>query len=447
MTESNDNFTYWKIPTGSIVRETPPAGVGVDAVKDLHDTIARGAGETVYAIIGLDFGTSSTKVVVRFPYEAGEPAYAVHMPGFCLSEDNPHLWQTVVWLDRDDKFHPYPVPGARNLHTLKQDLMTGAESSSEIHISSTGSAAAYLAFVLRYVRGRMLKDRPQIFRERTPVWILNVGMATKGYDDDKLRNAYRRVVAAAYLLSSSNLEVSVTSVISALNHETAAAAASSPEIAAKIGIAVFPETTAQAIGFIKTSVGYEGSVFAMVDVGAMTLDVSTGFIPLGDISESRFPLYFADVQHLGVEAYHWYMRQGRDEIEFKKQCKQTIRHAVVMTKNKNQRASVWNPGNDLPVYLMGGGAESRLHRGVVDSLSEWLSSWRKNQGFRILSPEPPRTIESTESIKDFGRLAVAWGLSYPPTDMPDSIPPAEIDDEPARSLPDISDGYISKDQV
>ena len=44
---------------------------------------ARQSGEILYVILGLDFGTSSTKVIARFPYEPGVPTVAIPSPAFC----------------------------------------------------------------------------------------------------------------------------------------------------------------------------------------------------------------------------------------------------------------------------------------------------------------------------------------------------------------------------
>jgi hypothetical protein len=69
-------------------------------------------GEELFATIGLDFGTSATKVIVRFPYEPGVPTIAIPAPVHCRSMHHPYLWQTVLWIDELGEFKPWPEQDA-----------------------------------------------------------------------------------------------------------------------------------------------------------------------------------------------------------------------------------------------------------------------------------------------------------------------------------------------
>ncbi|MCY4214638.1 MAG: hypothetical protein OXF68_13575 [Gammaproteobacteria bacterium] len=59
-----------------------------------------------------------------------------------------------------------------------------------------------------------------------------------------------------------------------------------------------------------------------------------------------------------------------------------------------------------------------------------------NEGNRVLEIPLPSTVELPEPLDSFGRMVVAWGLSYPPTeigqinsmrDIEDIPPPAKVD--------------------
>ena len=57
-------------------------------------------------------------------------------------------------------------------------------------------------------------------------------------------------------------------------------------------------------------------LYAMIDVGAMTLDACTfGFDNEGPEGD-ELPLFLADVKPLGAEAYRWFMQAGREEKDF-----------------------------------------------------------------------------------------------------------------------------------
>ena len=207
-------FEYWDFPSEAVVREPPPAFIS-DPDRARFEAHLRagfdtwdGVGEEIFLIVGLDFGTSSTKVIVRLPYEAGEPTIAIPAPVPCRSGDEPYLWQTVLWLQRDGAFLPWPEPGAEALSTLKQGLIQGRaamaiSTSGALEVTRTHAGVAYLAFVIRYVRGWLRVNRSDLFRGRRPVWFVNVGMPTASYDDPRLAKPYRRI--AAPLCSSRRL--------------------------------------------------------------------------------------------------------------------------------------------------------------------------------------------------------------------------------------------------
>src|SRR5262249_19045813 len=150
----------------------------------------------------LDFGTSTTKVIVRFPYEPGAPAIAIPAPSHCQSMGHPYLWQTVLWMHETGEFTAWPQESAHLLHALKQgivgrfaDAVIVPKPRSQLGVTRTDAAAAFLALVVRYTRGWLLTHRRQMFRNRRPIWFLNVGLPVANIDDGPLVSAYRRAAA------------------------------------------------------------------------------------------------------------------------------------------------------------------------------------------------------------------------------------------------------------
>ena len=68
-------------------------------------------------------------------------------------------------------------------------------------------------------------------------------------------------------------------------------------------------------------------------------------------------------------------------------------------------------------------------------------------GIRLLDLPVPRTIELPEPLENFGRMAVALGLSYPPTEIGRIVPMRDIEDIPPPVVADPSERFVSKDQV
>ena len=70
-----------------------------------------------------------------------------------------------------------------------------------------------------------------------------------------------------------------------------------------------------------------------------------------------------------------------------------------------------------------------------------------SDGIRLLDLPVPRTIELPEPLENFGRMAVALGLSYPPTEIGRIVPMRDIEDIPPPVVADPSERFVSKDQV
>lgn len=442
----SQQFEYWDFPAEAAEREPPPSTV-TEAEKSRMEALLRTntdsfnpAGEELFIIVGLDMGTSTTKIIVRLPYEAGEPAIAVPAPSPCRSGNASYLWRTFLWLLEDGSFCAWPTNGATVLTTLKQGLIRGHGTASD----RSCNAVAYLAFVIRYVRGWLLDKRKDLFRGRKPVWFVNLGMPAASFDEVRSVQPYRRIGAAALRLAMSDETVTVETTRRFLSDPSVEEAGTSEKAAEEQGIAVIPETAAEVTGFSKSTRSASG-LYLLVDVGALTLDAC--MFRLNQVSREgdRYAFLQADVRPLGVESYFWFKNEGKTKPEFRRQCEHALRSVVWNTKRvRDPDATEWKSGNDVPVFLAGGGAANCLHREIVVSLGPWLQQHTRNAGIRPVELPVPRAIDFPEPIEDFHRMAVALGLSYP---RPDFDLPDDIEDVPPPDILDISDRYVSKDQV
>jgi hypothetical protein len=459
---SEQPFEFWDLPPEAAVRERPPASISSETRSTFEKVVRVGgppdpsaSGEDLFATIGLDFGTSAAKVIVRFPYEAGTPAIAIPAPAHCRSMDHSYLWQTVLWIDQSGEFKPWPERDAHLLYALKQGLMgehLGDNLVSNLaggqRVSRVDAAAAFLAFVIRYTRGWLLQNRPQLFRLRQPVWFVNVGLPAANFDDDALVSTYRRVAAAAFLLANFGGPLTAKATQLFLADEHVLAAAGSAADAEELGIAVIPETAAEAAGFAKSTDSAPG-LYLMVDVGTMTLDVCAFRLQQRGPAQDRYALLNAQVRPLGVEAYYWFLGMGKTKVGFGAQCDRCLRE-VIWGLKKDRRdpyADCFRPGHDLPVFLVGGGAQNDLHRRRIEALHAWLREHARNDGIRLLDLPIPRNVDLPVHVADFARLAVAWGLSYLPNEIGDILPPSTIDDVPPAKAIDLTDRFVSKDLV
>lgn len=448
-------FAWWELPPEASVRELPPSVITSLDRGAFRDTIAASGSsgkltdEPLFINIGLDFGTSSSKVVVRFPYEAGEPTIAVPAPAHCRSDAHPYLWQTVLWMRSTGEFLAWPEGGAALLHALKPGVLDGRHDKpigldkkwKGPKVTGAEAATAYLAFVIRYVRGWLVRFRPDIVRKRRLVWFENVGLPAETLDKSELTEAYRRIVAAAHLAASLTGDLTVDACKVFLDDVRVIEAARDASKAADFGIAVIPETAAEATGFFLSNRATEGA-YLMVDVGALTLDAC-----MFGYKDGGYMPYTALVRPLGVESFYWFVKEGKNEPGFIEQCERCLWRVVGNARKDHvPHISCWKAGNELPVFLTGGGAQNELHRQVVESLNQWAREHTKNNGIRFLPLPAPAGIYLSEPLADFGRLAVAWGLSYPPDQIGEFPPPSSIEKTPGLPMRRGAT-YISKDHV
>ena len=452
-------FAFWDFPKEAAVREALPLHI-LDGDKSIFRRLLESGaspptseGEDLFVFLGLDFGTSTTKIIVRLPFEAGEPTMAIPAPVPCRSGDDPYLWQTVLWLDSEGAFSPWPERNSTILHSLKQGLIQGRSDmpisgfEEGTSVNRSQAAVAYLAFVIRYAKGWLLHNRPNLFRHRDPTWLVNLGMPTASYDDPEIAEPYRCVGAAALLLAGTNTAVTVESTRSALDDRDVKKAGTSEEVDNALAVTVVPEAAAEMTGFAKSTRGAPG-LYLLVDVGAMTLDACMFRLNRRAQEDDVYAFMAAEVRPLGVDSLHWFLGEGKTEPDFIEQCDRTLMNVVWTTRQRRDPAAeVWKPGNDVPVFLAGGGSANPLHQNVVTSLGISLTRLTGNDGVRLLELPIPESIELPEPLRDFGRMAVAWGLSYPPTDIGEIQPMRDIADIPPRPVVDVSDRYVSKDQV
>ena len=342
------------------------------------------------------------------------------------------------------------------LYALKQGVMgqdpdapAVLEGSEPNGVTRIEAAVAYLAYVIRYVRGWLICNRSDLFRGRRPNWFVNLGLPAASYDNETLVQSYREAAAGALMLANSGEAVSMEAIRTFLRDEIVKDAAQSRKSAEALGIAVIPEVAAAATAFAK-STGAASGLYLLVDVGATTLDACTFWLArgLGKDGGDGYSLFNADVRPLGVEAFHCFQAQGRTEEEFREQCDYCLHKVVWDTKRcRCPTAGCWNEGDALPVFFTGGGSRNDLHRRIVEGLRPWLAEYAQNDGIRLIDIPKPDSIDLPEPLNDLSRLAVAWGLSYPPTEIGEITPMSDIDDVPPPPRRDTSARFVPKEQM
>ena len=232
-------------------------------------TPAVSSGPLIDLILGIDFGTSCTKVVI------GDPGW------------------------RDQAF---PVPFGEPLSNLRSWLHAtrlGNEANLKMRLMDDPAspivrdlAARYLATVIQHAKSWFEQHAPPEYRRGQWNWSLNLGFPAKSVRaGDPVTDAYRAVAHAALEMIPSMPGAEVAT-------ESTAGGRSSSAFIPASRVYLYPEIAAQLAGYIRSPYRQFGNLL-LVDVGAGTLDVSTLIIhPAND--EEVVSFHVCDVKPLGV---------------------------------------------------------------------------------------------------------------------------------------------------
>jgi hypothetical protein len=401
-------------------------------------------------VLGIDFGTTSTKIVARLPYEPGAPAFAVPAIPFAQSERHAYLWASRLWLAPDGTFSLAPVPRGALVCAIKANLMVSGSKDPAVLDAGGGMAAsaeeaatAFLALQIRQAKGWLATEKAFLLRKGEPRWSYNFGFPAASLDNGILRGRYERAAAAAVALAEGPSEIELPVVRSAL----AAAVGDTNRWLERHRIGLHPEIAAAVAGFAN-STRREDGLYALVDVGGGTVDCCTFNLFTAGDGVARCPIFTAHVEMLGVEP--WRLCE-RDEFAAKafRYLLDTLQRTVIWdTKVRRDPLSErWRTG--LPLFFVGGGISSRTHQASTAKLPGWLrQNTCREGGVRVETLPAPEGLEHPYCPADqVHRLGVAIGLSLPVTDIPEVEFPGRIRDYQPVPTASRTDIYVGKDQV
>lgn len=259
--------------------------------------------DAVDMFIGLDFGTSCSKVVIRDSNRRDH--YAV--PFFEIGADNPFLLPSHIFIDSDGRYylddHNVPDRALSIIRDLKLTLMQDPRNVLYmIH------ATAYLALVTRHARGWLLSTYRDTYKSTGITWGLNLGLPAERSEDEYLSRRFQTLALAAANLAGRPGEITQETAAQYINFATRALNDESPET---LGfsiwpdmVGVYPEIAAQVIGFVESERWDADSkpFVTLIDIGAGTVDVS--FFSIEKRGERRFRFFQNKVAENGVMNLH-----------------------------------------------------------------------------------------------------------------------------------------------
>ncbi len=429
-------------------------------------------------IIGLDFGTSTTKVVLRDCQRA--VAFPVR---FLEGADGIDVFLLRSSVYRSGSIYSL-YSGQRRIRDLKLRLLHAGKNEVD---EAFDDCCGYLALVIRRSRAWLFTAHGKEYSQHALEWKLNLGIAARSYEDEEIVLRFRRMAwVAANVAALPTADITIED-IQLIRHQSKTAIPGSesiPDVEFQASqVDVVPEISAQLQGFMRSAHWdwMNRPVMMLVDIGAGTVDVALFMVGLPTGKPPVLIFFGNRVEQNGVINLHrarveWleqgarvgnteptirdYLEQIRMptdsprpipervqdyipgyELEFSgtdadaEFMKERYRRQVAgcISDAKIQKRLTPRDLSQVPLLLCGGGSRMKYFAGIVDMINAtpgWHVSVEK-----LSMPVPKELVETGVSLEEFDRLSVAFGLSLPGNDGNSIGRIVRAIDLPARSPP------------
>lgn len=432
--------------TGAGRKKATSATDSVTNVEVTPDTLRTGMKTRDQLVMGVDIGTSLSKVVVL----ARDRRVAVRfdVPG---GGDDPYLLPTAVSVMADGECRlGVHDDASRRYDDIKRPLIEGRTDKNVLL-----PLIAFKALLFRHVRRQTEESQDRLLGGRLD-WLINLGVPTDSYGGGSpgvrdLVGAYHDSATMAWgLLEEMKSKGNIDPVT--LGRCRSAMQAQLDRNSDRVG--VFPEVVPQVASYVKSKQHRWEGVHVVVDVGSGTLDVTVFQVQPRAVQDEAVPVWARSVQRLGTRYLVDHLAKAfcRDltwppfkrvpleweianslgvSLEELRDVSESFRRKIVCAigetiREAGRRYNLTWPGR---MFLVGGGAFVYLYKEVAKEFE------RKEWEFCVdLVPLPRPDDLDAPAIDDahWHRLAVAYGLSFDPFEISDIKPPGDIEPVPRR---------------
>ena len=378
--------------------------------------------------IGLDFGTSYTKVCVRF----GDNHYIVDWNGISNFSDKHTLPSELSYL----KDGSCQIGRSADAHLVVSSLKIPLLEKNTVD-DTYQNALQYIALVLNYVRSWWFHHHANLSRNNALDWVVNIGCPSEQVEDNYWIIKYKKLVSEAWVKSFTN---------------------SNPIKLHEDNIAVIAEFVAEIASYTKSALR-QADLHLLIDIGGGTVDIVTFNIHRNKNDEEIFPIFDSEVINLGThylmsdriqkcaisdgefqsstvlssqdfaKKYHQEYKKVQDiDSLFMEEIKIKVLKVLDFTKkNRYYLSPNWEKG--IRTFICGGGSNSHIY---TDAIA------RTNQRYnlsRINLPLPSNLNASQLNKEDFHRVSVAYGLSFDVMNLSNIIKKQDVEDAPREEQP------------
>lgn len=431
-------------------------------------------------VIGLDFGTSSVKVIIGD--KTIDKAFAV--PFSAHEGIKRYLLPSRLY---ENGSKDYSLSSGK---TIQRDLklaLLAYPNNPAAHIK----LITFLALVIKHSRGWLLSQHKGVYQSSKILWKLVLGLPSAHHLKSEHHDLFIKLANAAWSLSVIDSPIiNLSNTLKALNEPCILNESDSAEIC------VVPEIAAQIYGYVSSN-SFDPNApnkYLMVDIGAGTVDSCLFHVKPARGGKCDFRFYTTQVQPNGVMnlfRHHmdWWLNALKfnpeklppdlNSLQFKMFC--TDRFSAIPESFKDYFSNIevtfkkgvedpdqfffkkrvfaqvrgqtlwrtWNDGflsqqdlSGIPMYLCGGGARMRFYSQLEYEMPKTEGcTWLNAIARKLVVPKT--LIAPSMAHEDYDRLSVAFGLSF--LDVRQVI--QAIPEPPVPPLPQDSwdINYISKD--
>lgn len=472
--------------TPSAEKSDPPfnrASVAPAAAN--HPATARTA-ETVAINLGIDFGTSFTKVCFRdvgteessvIPFERSALGSAL-IPTIVAIGDGGRLYVG----DRVPRDTPVVMVPYLKMRLAGQRLGDDLQAVDGIDLNGVEATRALSSWLLASIVKRSqewIRRNERNRKSRTPVWSANIGVPV-AYCDSHAIHIFDEVLGVAWIwLKSGSVPQTLSQALVAYERGMSRLRDQ------PIDFHAVPEIAAAVHSFVISRESVTG-IYVYFDIGGGTMD-GVAFELVNIAGTRRINFYSGKVEPLGISAFASALGaaaadDGRPDLVdrllesassfttegFARRVRQLVGYVIVTAKRKDRRdwqrdafrgsaferkfIGSLEPSRMVPliVFLGGGGAPSAWYRSVIASTYHEFRHHKAGiPPYKLIEVPKPSDL-SMRGLPDaeFRRFAISYGLSIPFGEAPDVGLPSRFavaEKLKARTVPGGVDYADSKD--
>jgi hypothetical protein len=282
------------------------------------------AGSTREVVMGLDFGTSSTKVVL-----ADRSLNAVYAVLFSDSIGVSSYLLPSALVETNDGHYVLTGNGMRY-----SDLKLAMLSSQGDSVMCS-RVCAFLALTIRSARGWMYEAKREQYLRSDILWTLAIGLPTDQTAYEKHRLHFEQLAKVAWSLAGSDGHVRVGDALEAWRQREHL------DLDDELEVRGMPELSAQIHGFVSSSHfdARQPNIYLLVDVGAGTLDASLFHVRKDSAGTVSFRFFTHTVEPLGAANLNrhrltWWQSKLEEAAELEKGIRREHSANVVSVLNE-----------------------------------------------------------------------------------------------------------------